>query len=183
MTQNKNEDEFRTVQGKSNQEFYVEQINKNSYVVYKENEKDDPNLVSTADKMTCDGTYFEYNGTCPHIDAVKDFISNKEYKTDFEEFKESCEGMYDIELEQVPIENLRVVLDEISGYIETEVDYTGDVLFASDGQYNMIIESIAPEDFVIQIYEKDRITGHEKYNQKHNLETFGDSDVDMINQI
>ena len=89
--------------GKQNKEWVVENIEDSQYVVYSDGEDDDPNLVDV-DSKHCDGTYFKYNSTCPHLDAAKE-VHNKtesEYGLWVDEQIKNIEEGGDVDFESKP---------------------------------------------------------------------------------
>ena len=79
--------------------------------------------------------------------------------------------------------NLQTALGRLSGYTRNSMDMDEGILHADNGKHNMVIEAISNESFVVQIYEKDGITGHEIYHEQHDLNTFRDYVVEQINHL
>ena len=82
MTEKIETDDIWTVTaGEKDKEWNVEHVTGDDYIVYEDGERYDSNLVSLSDG-NCDGTYFEYNQTCPHIDAARKVAEIKEEEDD-----------------------------------------------------------------------------------------------------
>ena len=84
MTQkieNSTEDVWTVTAGKQEKEWNVEHVTGDDYIVYEDGEREDSNLVSLSEGH-CDGTYFEYNKTCPHIDAARNVAEIQEEEKD-----------------------------------------------------------------------------------------------------
>ena len=86
MTQkieNSTEDVWTVTAGKQEKEWNVEHVTGDDYIVYEDGERYDSNLVSLSDG-NCDGTYFEYNQTCPHIDAARNVAELQEEDDEYD---------------------------------------------------------------------------------------------------
>lgn len=68
MDINKN---VRYITGKQNKQWSVSNMYNGDFVVADQTEEDDPDIVSE-NIDHCNGTYFKYNDSCPHIQAVKE---------------------------------------------------------------------------------------------------------------
>jgi len=90
------DDIFRTTKGASGKEWLVEQVEDDTYVVYEEGEKDDPNLVSLSGEAHCDGTYFKYNDSCPHVQAAQEFEKHQDEQKSFDHHQGTALSRQDI---------------------------------------------------------------------------------------
>ena len=103
--ENSTEDVWTVTAGKQDKEWNVEHVNGDDYIVYEDGERDDSNLVSLSDG-NCDGTYFEYNKTCPHIDAARNVAEIQEEDDDEYDFADWVDKQLDWESDQLErIEN------------------------------------------------------------------------------
>ena len=81
MTEKIETDDIWTVTaGEKDKEWNVVYLSDDEYRVYEDGER---NLVSLSDG-TCDGTYFEDNKTCPHIDAARNVAEIKEEDNEYD---------------------------------------------------------------------------------------------------
>jgi len=128
MTQkieNSTEDVWTVTAGKQEKEWNVEHVTGDDYIVYEDGEREDSNLVSLSE-VNCDGTYFEYNKTCPHIDAARNVAEIKEEEDD------EYDVLDDVDKQIEQIENGEYdVLDDVDKQIEQiengEYDFLDDV--------------------------------------------------------
>lgn len=68
MDINKN---VRYITGKQNKQWSVSNLYNGDFVVSDNTDVDDPDIVSQ-EVDNCNGTYFQYNPSCPHIEAVEE---------------------------------------------------------------------------------------------------------------
>ena len=130
MTQkieNSTEDVWTVTAGKQEKEWNVEHVTGDDYIVYEYGEREDSNLVSLAEG-NCDGTYFEYNKTCPHIDAARKVAEIKEEEDDDYDYRE---WLLDKLLED--IENGEYIWTVTAG----EKDKEWNVVYLSDDEYRV----------------------------------------------
>ena len=113
--------------GEQDKEWYVENVTGDDYIVYELGEKEDSNLVSLSEGH-CDGTYFEYNKTCPHIDAARKVAEIKEEEDDDYDYRE---WLLDKLLED--IENGEYIWTVTAG----EKDKEWNVVYLSDDEYRV----------------------------------------------
>ena len=128
MTQKIETDDIWTVTaGEKDKEWNVEHVTGEEYIVYEYGEREDSNLVSLSE-VQCDGTYFEYNKTCPHIDAARKVAEIKEEEDDDYDYRE---WLLDKLLED--IENGEYIWTVTAG----EKDKEWNVVYLSDDEYRV----------------------------------------------
>jgi hypothetical protein len=121
------EDVWTVTAGEQDKEWNVEHVTGDDYIVYEDGERDDSNLVSLSEGH-CDGTYFEYNKTCPHVDAARKVAEIQEEEEDEYDYA-YADWLFDKLLER--IENGEYIWTVTAG----EQDKEWNVVYLSDDEY------------------------------------------------
>ena len=147
MTQkieNSTEDVWTVTAGKQDKEWNVEHVTGEEYIVYEDGERDDSNLVSLSNG-NCDGTYFEYNQTCPHIDAARKVAELQEEEDD------EYDILDDVDKQIERIENGEYdFLDDVDKQIE-RIENGEDVWTVTAGKQDKEwnVEHVTGDDYIV----------------------------------
>jgi len=147
MTQkieNSTEDVWTVTAGKQDKEWNVEHVTGEEYIVYEDGERDDSNLVSLSNG-NCDGTYFEYNQTCPHIDAARKVAELQEEEDD------EYDVLDDVDKQIEQIENGEYdFLDDVDKQIE-QIENGEDVWTVTAGKQDKEwnVEHVTGDDYIV----------------------------------
>jgi nitrite reductase/ring-hydroxylating ferredoxin subunit len=162
MTQkieNSTDDVWTVTAGKQDKEWNVEHVTDDDYIVYEDGERDDSNLVSLCEGH-CDGTYFEYNQTCPHIDAARNVAEIQEEEEDDEsDFLDDVDKQLDDVDKQIEriengesdfLDDVDKQLDDVDKQIE-RIENGEDVWTVTAGKQDKEwnVEHVTGDDYIV----------------------------------
>lgn len=160
---NINKNQIKPIRGKQNKIWQVVQIGDkvDEYAVQEHNTNEDANVVTyNSEEEHCEGTYFQYNETCPHIEAVRqwDKIQNVSIKSNTKAVEE---------------------MDFFSAKSCIFVDESGSyVLVKHDGNVGYVDFRLTVENEYVRI---DSVKYHNIAGD--NLENYGYYDLDRVYKI
>lgn len=181
---NINKEKLNYITGAQNKEWNVEKLEQDEYIVFDwETDEIDHNTVDT-NSWDCDGTYYQYNPSCPHIDAVDTYRwlsgTDIEHKNkvvdDMIVHQDDIDDIVGIHQESRELYILRVGL--IHGYVQAKIYVDGNYVVFDVPTREKITDRLDVYDTfeTDMVYRKDDFSEYhlQKYVKYH-------TDVDNIN--